>query len=82
MSNIFKEFAYGGHRFIRQMTWSDGLFIAVMKMLWERFYFRVIRRVIVAVYQTSLGSLFPVKRILPCFTEPDVHVCVIVKVEA
>jgi len=35
-----------------------------------------------AMDQPSFGPLFPAKRIFSCFTEPDVHVRLIIEMEA
>jgi len=80
--DVFKEFPHGEQRFISQITRRNILFIAVMKVLWKGVYFRVIRGIIVAMDQPPFGSLFPVKGVFSCFTEPDVHVRLIIEMEA
>jgi hypothetical protein len=52
-----------------------------MKMVRKRFYFRVVRGIVIAMDQAPLSSLFPVKGILPCFTELDVEVGLIIEME-
>lgn len=64
------------------MTGIDILFIAVMKMVRKRVNFRVVRGIVMPMDQSSFSPLLPVEGILPCFTEPDVEVGLILEMKA